>query len=39
MNTDLFKFLELSMDFIDLAVSKQYQEFLPSLRDNLRKIQ
>lgn len=34
----LFRFLKLSLEFFDLAVSKNFAEFLPSIRDNLRKI-
>ncbi|CDW88620.1 UNKNOWN [Stylonychia lemnae] len=38
-NQPLFKFLKSSLDFLELAISKNYQEFLPQIRDNLRKIQ
>ena len=30
-SSDLFKFLTLSLDFMELAISKQFAEFLPSI--------
>ena len=34
----LQRFLRLSLDFFDLALSKNFAEFLPMVRDNLAKI-
>ena len=39
LNEDhLGKFLALSLDFLDLSVSKNFAEFLPAVRDNLTKL-
>lgn len=35
----LFRFLRLVLDLLDLAVSKNFTEFLPVVRDNLIKIE
>lgn len=35
----LHRFLRLSLDFLDLAVSKNFAEFIPLVRDNLEKVQ
>eukprot|EP00347_Sterkiella_histriomuscorum_P004034 403361997 len=37
--SDLYKFLRMSLDYANLAISKSYQEFLPQIRENLRKVQ
>lgn len=34
-NVNLYKFLHLGLDFIELTISKMYKEFLPSTKDNL----
>ena len=35
----LHRFLRLSLDLMDLAVSKNFAEFIPLVRDNLHKVQ
>ena len=35
----LLRFLRLALDFMDLAVSKNFAEFIPLVRDNLKKVQ
>jgi hypothetical protein len=35
----LHRFLRLSLDLMDLAVSKNFTEFIPLVRDNLHKVQ
>lgn len=35
----LHRFLRLSLDLMDLAVSKNFAEFIPLVRDNLNKVQ
>jgi|LauGreDrversion4_2_1035121.scaffolds.fasta_scaffold926095_1 hypothetical protein len=34
----LHRFLRLSLDLMDLAVSKNFAEFIPLVRDNLHKV-
>ena len=35
----LHRFLKISLDLMDLAVSKNFAEFIPLVRDNLKKVQ
>lgn len=39
LNADMFRFFKLSMDFFELAISRSLAEFVPLVRENLRKIQ
>jgi len=39
LNADMFRFFKLSIDFFELAISRSLAEFVPLIRENLRKIQ